>query len=175
MAKANPKSATRRTDEQKRLIVELLACFRTPSEVVHVVRAQFRIDISPQSVEAYNPTTRAGEKLSAELRELFASARAEYLQRVENIGVANMAFRLRGMDEAARAYFEKGAYTLAMAIYEQAAREVGGMFTNKREVAGTLESNVMVTSAPDWDLTKLNEAELEELHRLSDKAQKTES
>ncbi|MGF6813621.1 hypothetical protein OKW33_000427 [Paraburkholderia atlantica] len=83
-------------DEQaKRFLVRCAAEFIAPSEAVQAVKEEFGIEISRQLAEAYNPSRRMGANLSAQLRELFETARREYLDEVENIPIANESWRLR--------------------------------------------------------------------------------
>ncbi|AFL51641.1 hypothetical protein ABIE78_002513 [Sinorhizobium fredii] len=53
---ANPKYS----DEVKTYVVQALACFDSPAVVAKSVKAEFDVVISPQAVEAYDPTKRAG-------------------------------------------------------------------------------------------------------------------
>lgn len=69
-------------DEPKRFIVEALGCFQTATQVARAANEQFGLQLTKQAVQAYDPTTKAGAGLSAELREMFESARREYLSQV---------------------------------------------------------------------------------------------
>ena len=50
--------------------------------------------------------------------------------------VAHQAYRLRVLNRALERAEKSGNTTLVLQILEQAAREMGGAFTNRREVTG---------------------------------------
>ena len=72
-------TAKRLSSEQKAFIVQALACFDTPSTVARAFKAAFGAAVSPQAVEAYDPTKRAGERLGEHWRELFDATREGFL------------------------------------------------------------------------------------------------
>ena len=133
---AKEQRAHKLSQEQKVFVVELLASYRMPSEVVREVKERFGIDISPQAVEAYDPTKRAGKRLSKELRALFESARAEYVARVSNVAVTQLVVRMEILQKGVLEFVRKGNYLGAAQLLEQVARDVGGMYTNRRELSG---------------------------------------
>ena len=49
-------------------IVRSLAAFNTPTETARLVQEEFKIEVTRQKCEAYDPTKRAGQDLSAELK-----------------------------------------------------------------------------------------------------------
>ena len=122
----------RLTKEQKRYIVELLGCSRTPSQVALAFQERFGMEVSPQAVHCYDPTKRAGARLSQQLCEVFDRARqeheAEYRAHTHNIGVAQLAYRLQALQAAAEEYHERKNYLAMAAILEQAAKEVGDWY-----------------------------------------------
>ncbi|MEG2750076.1 MAG: DUF2280 domain-containing protein, partial [Acinetobacter sp.] len=63
---------------EKIFIVRSLAQFMEPSLVVEAVKENFKIDVSRQQVECYDPTKTAGADLSQELVDLFHEARKKY-------------------------------------------------------------------------------------------------
>lgn len=128
-------------DRHKRFIVALLASFLSPTEVIEALREEFKDDfqgatLTRQSIEFYDPTKVAGRKLSEELKALFNASREEYLSGVENIGIAHKVYRLERLHRMAERLERAGAPMKAAQIYEQAAREMGGAYTNKREHTG---------------------------------------
>ncbi len=50
--------------EQRLLVVQCLARFMTPSEVETLVREDFGVSITRQSIEGYDPTKVAGQGLN---------------------------------------------------------------------------------------------------------------
>lgn len=126
-------------DDVRTFIVQALACFDRPSEVAKAVKEEFGLTVSRQAVEAYDPTKRAGAELSAEHRAVFEATRSTFLQRTAEIGISHRAVRLRAIERLANRAEAMGNITLAAELLEQAAKEMGGAFTNKREVAGDRE------------------------------------
>ncbi len=123
-------------DDVRTFIVQALACWDTPSEVVKAVKETFDLTVSRQAVEAYDPTKRAGAALAPAHRALFDATRAAFLADAATIGIAHRAVRLRTLGRLADRAEAMGNLALAAEILEQAAKEVGNAFTNKREVAG---------------------------------------
>lgn len=50
----------------KMFIVQSLACFETPQQVVEAVKQDYKIEITRQQVALYDPTKVAGRKLSSQ-------------------------------------------------------------------------------------------------------------
>ncbi|WP_414604667.1 DUF2280 domain-containing protein [Stenotrophomonas sp. AR029] len=82
----------------KAFIVQSLACFDTPSQVVEAVKAQYGVEISRQQAETHDPTKFAGRDLGAKWVTLFHESRARFKEETVNIPIANRAFRLRALD-----------------------------------------------------------------------------
>ena len=81
---------------EKIFIVRSLAQFMEPSLVVEAVKENFKIDVSRQQVECYDPTKTAGADLSQELVDLFHEARQKYIdQPIYNIIGANDIIQLQ--------------------------------------------------------------------------------
>lgn len=123
-------------DDQKLFIVQALACFDAPSQVIEAVKQEFGIDVSPQQLQAYNPATKAGARMSQKLKDIFESTRTRFLAEVSDIPVANQAYRLRQLQRMVYESMKRKNIVLAASLLEQAAKESGGMFTNKRELSG---------------------------------------
>ena len=52
------------TDEQKAFVVQAVACFDSPKTVADALKKEFGVIVSPQVVECYDPTKRAGATLT---------------------------------------------------------------------------------------------------------------
>lgn len=120
----------------RRFIVQQLACWDTPTQVAQAVKEQFGIEVSRQQVANYDPTKVAGRDLSKELRALFDETRAKFKADVEAIPIANQSYRLRVLARLARDAEQQGNKALVAQLMEQAAKETGGAYTNKRTLEG---------------------------------------
>ena len=125
------------SDEVKRFVVQQLAMFETPSEVARSVKDEFGIEVSRQSVEAYDPGKRAGSALSQEFRALFAATRETFIADTASIAVTHKAVRLRTLGKLIDTAVSRGNAVLAANLLEQVAKECGDAFTNKRQVEAT--------------------------------------
>lgn len=126
------------TDEHRAFIVQRLACFETPGDVAEAVRDRFGIQIAPQSVESYDHTKYSGKKRNLAKRwiTLFDKARKAYRKDIESLPLANKAVRVRQLSRAAQAAWQRGNLVLYCSIIEQIAKEMGGSFTNQRQITG---------------------------------------
>lgn len=124
------------SDDARVYVVQAVACFDPPGVVAVAVKREFGLTITPQAVEAYDPTKRAGRKLVAKWRALFEETRRVFLTDTAKIGIANRAVRLRAIGRIAEQAETRGNVALALQAIEQAAKEVGDSYTNRREVTG---------------------------------------
>lgn len=121
-------------DAHRRCIVQALACWDTPTEVSELLREQFGIDVPRTHVAQYDPTKVAGQKLAKKWRELFDATRDRFRQEVAEIPIADQAFRLRALGKIYDRHISRGNVVGAAAVLEQAAKEAGGLFTNKQKL-----------------------------------------
>lgn len=123
-------------DGVRTFIVQALACFDTPSVVVKAVKEEFGQSITRQSVECYDPHKRAGRDLAKKWRAIFEQTRETFLEDTSKIGISHRAVRLRALQRMADKAEGQGNMVLASSLLEQAAKEVGNGFTNRRELTG---------------------------------------
>lgn len=121
------------TEDQKRAIVEALACFSDVPTIIGMFHKDYGIQLDRKQVGRYDPTRpyyAGGERW----REIFEARRRAYLEDLAAVPVAHQGYRLnmlqRGVDAAAKA----GNWLLAAKLLEQAAKEVGGAFTNQKNL-----------------------------------------
>lgn len=137
-------------DNIKVFVTQALACFDTPSRAAKAVREEFGVEVSPQACERYDPTKRAGATLSKKYREIFERTREEFLNDTSRIGIAHRAVRLRKLATAVDKAEERGNLPLMAQLLEQAAKEAGDAFTNRRrhehtgEDGGPIENRTVV-------------------------------
>lgn len=145
-------------EQQKRFVVTRLACFYSPSEVRDLAKEELGLSLELGQVSSYDPTTVLGGRLSKELKSLFEETRREFQGNIQAIPIANQSYRLR---ELQRLYRNTGKNSvLGAQLLEQAAKEAGGMFTNRREVTGKdgkpISHQVEQFSFDGWDIEELD-------------------
>ncbi|WP_164705043.1 DUF2280 domain-containing protein, partial [Pseudomonas viridiflava] len=113
--------------EVKSFIVQALACFDTPSQVVEQVKQEFSIEISRQQCESHDPTKRAGVNLAARWVTLFHDTRKRFREDTAEIPIANRAYRLRALGRIVEKAEGMRNLALALQVLEQAAKESGDM------------------------------------------------
>jgi hypothetical protein len=123
-------------DEVKLAIVQALACYDTPSQVAELVKLEFGITMPRQQVALYDPTKPAGKRLSLKLADLFHETRKAFLKDTASIPVAQQAYRLRVIQKEVERAQSRGNTAMVAQLLEQAAKESGGAFTNRRELTG---------------------------------------
>jgi hypothetical protein len=123
-------------DHIKVAITQALACFDGPSTVATAIKTEYGYTVSPQAVEAHDPTKRAGAKLSIKWRTLFEETRAAFIADSAAIPIAHRSTRLRALWRMAELAERKGNLALAANLHKQAAEEMGNAYTNRRELTG---------------------------------------
>lgn len=120
--------------EIKLFIVRSLARFNTPTETAELVNQDYGVQVTKQQCEKYDPTKRAGENLSSELKAEFDIARKDFLDTPQNIPIANLSVRLQRLENQ---YQKHGKNRVAaLSILKQAAEDIGGKYTNRQEITG---------------------------------------
>lgn len=119
--------------EVKAFIVQSLACFDTPSQVVEAVKKEFGITITRQQVESHDPTKANGKGLAQKWVDMFNGTRERFQNEISDIPIANKAYRLRALDRMATKTEGMKNFALASQLIEQAAKEVGDAYTNKHK------------------------------------------
>jgi len=123
-------------NEVRTFIVQSLACFDSLATIRDAIKKEFRLEVTPQSIEAYDPTKRAGRKLAVQWREMFDAARKSFLEDTAAIAISHRSVRLRALQRMAHKAEDMKNLPLAATLYEQAAKEVGDAYTNRREITG---------------------------------------
>lgn len=132
------KGEAKLNDAARTYVVTALACFDAPSVVAEAVRKEFGIVITPQSIEGYDPTKRAGAKLAAKWVALFTEARKQFTEVTADIGISHKSTRLRMLQRMAEKAEKQGNIAMAANLLEQAAKEMGNAYTNTRVLQGGL-------------------------------------
>lgn len=123
--------------EVRAFIVQELACFDTPSQIVESVQKEFKVQVTRQQVASHDPTKVAGKGLAQKWADLFNRTRDRFLKEISDIPIANKAYRLRVLQRMSTT--AEGMKNLGMTaqLLEQAAKEVGDAYTNKLKVEST--------------------------------------
>lgn len=119
----------------KAAIVHALACYDPPTVVAAFIKAEYDVTVSPQLAESYNPERFAGRELAQKWRDMFAATRKQYVADQATIGIAHKSVRLRRIQQIADRHQGKND-DMALRALEQAAKETGDAFTNRREHSG---------------------------------------
>lgn len=117
----------------KIFIVQALACRDTPQEVAELVKQEFGIITDRMQCASYDPTKAAGRNLSKKFRDLFEETRKKFDEGLIDIPIANKHYRMKQYDKLLNK--TKNTVT-ALKIMEQAAKDSGGLFTNRKEITG---------------------------------------
>ncbi|WP_425917583.1 DUF2280 domain-containing protein [Acinetobacter sp. TSRC1-2] len=150
----------------KIFIVQSLACFDTPQQVADAVKQEFGIEIERQQVAAYDPTKPTGKNLSKKLKDLFERTRKDFRKNVEDIAIANKAFRLR---ELQKMYDDSGKNKRAKQnLLKQAFQETDGRVT-KQEITGKDGGPIQqeTKNSPQYTPEQLAGMTAQELSRLA--------
>ncbi|MBD9519299.1 DUF2280 domain-containing protein [Ensifer sp. ENS02] len=144
-------AAKKLTNEQQLFVVQSLACFDSPKTVADALRKEFGVEITPQTVEAYDPTKRAGAKLAQKWRAIFEATRKSFIDDTSSIGWSHRSTRLRLIQRVGERAEGMGNLTLALQAAEQAAKEMGDAFTNRQKLdhthSGEMTLNVLQEDA----------------------------
>jgi hypothetical protein len=131
--------------EIKAFIVQGLACFDTPTQVAQAVKQEFNFEVSRQQVAQHDPTKVAGRTLASKWVGLFEDTRKRFREEVADIPIANKAVRLRALDRMVTKAEGMKNMALAAQLMEQAAKEMGGAYTNRQQVDHTNSDGSMNT------------------------------
>lgn len=131
------------SSEVKTFVVQALACFDTPSQVVEAVHKEFSLSITRQQVESHDPTKANGRGLAQKWVELFNETRKRFQTELSDIPIANKAYRLRALDRMMTKAESMRNMALAATLMEQAAKEVGDAYSNKQKVEHTSPDGTM--------------------------------
>jgi hypothetical protein len=136
------------TNEHQVFIVQCLAYFMMPSEIVEALKAEFNITISRELVRRYNPNQvhRSKNKWG----KIFDEARKAYLEAPHDIGIAHLTHRLDRLNQMMVNAIRLKNYPLAAQLIEQAAKDNGGLFTNKQMQEVRVDQRLQLPSVADW-------------------------
>lgn len=117
----------------KAFIIQSLACYDTPSQVVEAVQKEFGINITRQQAESHDPTKASGKTLAKKWVELFNATRKRFQNEISDIPIANKAYRLRVLQRMSMTAENMKNIGMTAQLLEQAAKEVGEAYSNKQK------------------------------------------
>lgn len=123
-------------DDIRRFIVQALACYDTPTQVANDVKEEFGLTLTRQQVAGYDYTKATCKGLAKKWRDLFDATRVRFLDEAAEIPIAKQSFRLRALQTLYNRAVTSKNVVLAAQLLEQAAKEIGGAMTNRRELTG---------------------------------------
>lgn len=121
----------RLSDGIKRRIVEHLACHYSHAEVSALIEQEFGVPLTARHVRAYDPLSFQCVA-SDRLRAYHATVREWLVTEIATIPIANRTFRLRQLQKIYDGAVRAENLTMARETLEQAAKEVGGLYTSTR-------------------------------------------
>ncbi|MDT7338261.1 DUF2280 domain-containing protein [Citrobacter freundii] len=127
----------------KAFIIQSLACYDTPSQVVEAVQKEFGTNITRQQAESHDPTKASGKTLAKKWIELFNATRERFLNEISDIPIANKAYRLRVLQRMSINAENMKNIGMTAQLLEQAAKEVGEAYSNKQKVEHTSPDGTM--------------------------------
>ncbi|MDR5615116.1 MULTISPECIES: DUF2280 domain-containing protein [unclassified Arsenophonus] len=130
--------------EVKAFIVQSLACFDSPTQVLKQVKLEFGLTLTVQQVSSYDPTKAIGKSLGQKWVDLFHFTRERFKKEISDIPIANKAYRLRVLNRMAIRTESMDNFLLTAQMIEQAAKECGDAYTNKQKIehSGTSHNQV---------------------------------
>lgn len=120
--------------EVKAFIVQSLACYETPAKVIELVKENFNVTVTRQQVSAYDPANAMAKSLSKKWVDLFNATRDRFKNEISDIPIANRAYRLRVLDRMAASAEKMKNLGMTAQLLEQAAKEVGDVYTNRQKL-----------------------------------------
>ncbi|HFP9303717.1 DUF2280 domain-containing protein [Klebsiella pneumoniae] len=137
--------------EVRAFIIQELACFDTPSQIVESVQKEFKVQVTRQQVASHDPTKAAGKGLAKKWVDLFNDLRDRFLNEISDIPIANKAYRLRVLQRMSTDAEKMKNMGMTAQLLEQAAKEVGDVYTNKQKVEQSVVATHNVMPVPSCD------------------------
>jgi len=138
-------------EAQQVAVVQRLAMYDTPQTVADWVKEEFDIAITRQAVQHYDPTV--GEKPAEKWCAIFDATRKKFLDDTSEVPIALRAVRLRRLDLVCVKAQKQGNHLMVLASTEQAAKEVGELYTNRHKMELTGKDGAPIEVKTD-DLRK---------------------
>lgn len=131
-------------EEQRAWLVTAWATFKRPADIYDEFREKFGFDVKQQTAASYNCTgirdmDHAKERGLAKWLPLHNKARTEFQDAIKDIPIADATYRMQQLDKLFEHAMAKGNHNSAARYLEQAAKEAGGAFSNRRVLEGQVQ------------------------------------
>ena len=138
------------SEEQKLEIVTMLACFRPPRSIISHFQSLHGLELDHRQVGRYDPQ-RSYYAGGNKWRDIFGTRRKAFLEDLSAVPVAHMGYRLDMLQRGVETAEESENWVLLARLLEQAAKEMGGIYTSKRtlQISDTTPKNARNMSAED--------------------------
>jgi len=117
------------TPEIQSFVVQQLAWYRTPSQVVEDVQEEYGVEVSRSQVHYYHPE-KGDREPKKEWTEQFYDLREAIRNGRVDVAIGQEVWRLKQLLHIYRKLMEMDHYLGAADILKQAAKDRGGEFTN---------------------------------------------
>lgn len=136
MGKKGQREEPKLNDEQRVFVVTSLAMYDKPGLIRDTLKDEWGVVVSVQAVSGYHPEHKAAKSLAKRWVDLFWETRKAFLEDASSIPIAQRSVRLRALDRLAAKTEKQGNTVVTAQLLEQAAKEVGDVYTNTRRLAG---------------------------------------
>jgi hypothetical protein len=127
------------TPEHKAFVIKRFARYEAVSDVVIALKTEYGITVTASQLYAYHPDS-VGYRSAQKWRELFYAERKAFLEGIDSIGISQKTYRLQSLHTLHAVAMRRNNVALAAQLMEQAAKEMGEVFTNRREVRAETRS-----------------------------------
>lgn len=123
------------TNKLKLEVVLRLARFEKAADVARWLKADYGLDCPISQLVQYD-ASKPAFTASDKYRQVFEAGRKAFLHDVAVVPAAQQAYRLNMLQRGVESAASKGNWPLVAQLLEQAAKEVGGAYTNIRVNVG---------------------------------------
>lgn len=139
-----PRSRSNLTEEQRAWLVTAWATFKRAPDIVTEFEQTFGFKLATPNAHKYNCSgitsiEEAKHRGLAKWMDLHNKVRTEFEAAIKDIPIANATYRMQQLDKMFEDAMGKRNFRMAASLLEQAAKESGGAFSNKRVVEGNVE------------------------------------
>jgi hypothetical protein len=106
---------------------------------------------NPPAGESHDPTKVSGKTLAKKWVDMFNTTRDRFLNEISDIPIANKAYRLRVLQRMSTDAESMKNMGMTAQLLEQAAKEVGDVYTNKQKVEQSVVATHNVMPVPSCD------------------------